>query len=71
MILLTGISVLMLFASVYVLILLSVVAVLVLLTGIFVGVLTLIWYILMVKFISKVPVENWFNHLMGWIHVNV
>ena len=53
------------------LILLSSFVVLELLTGSFVGVLKLIWSILMVEFISKVPVDNGFNNLMGWIHVNV
>ena len=62
---------LMLLASVSVLKLLSSVTVLVLLTGIFVGVLILIWYIMMVGYISKVPVENGFNHLMLWINVYV
>ena len=46
-------------------------AVLVLLTGIFVGVLTLIWYIMMVERFYKVTVDNGSNNLMVWIHVNV
>ena len=41
------------------------------LAGISVGVLTLIWYILMVEFISKISVDNRFNHLLIWIHANV
>ena len=61
MILLTSIPVLTLLAIVF-LVLLSSVAVLVLITGIFVGVLTLIWSILMVEFISKVPVDNVVNN---------
>ena len=52
----------MLLASVSVMMLLSSDTVLVLLTGIFVSVLTLIWSILMVEFISKVPADNGFNH---------
>ena len=71
LILLTRISVLMLLVSVYVMILLFSVAVLVLLNGIFFGVLTLIWSILMAECISKVPVDNGFNHWMGWIHIKV
>ena len=71
LILLTIISVLRLFISVSVLVMLSRVAVLVLMTGIFVGVLTLIWSILMLECISKVPVDNGFNNLMIWIHVYV
>ena len=55
-------SVLMLLASVSVLILLSSVFVLVLMNGIFVCALILIWSILMVKCISKVPVDNGFNN---------
>ena len=51
-----------LLASISVMVMLSSVAVLVLITGIFVGVLTLIWSIMMVECISKVTVENWFNH---------
>ena len=53
---------LMLLDSVYVLILLSSGAVLVLLAGIFADVLTLIWSILMVEFITKIPVDNGFNN---------
>ena len=52
------------------LILLSSDAVIIFLDGIFVCVLMLIWSILMVEYISKVPVENGFNNLMGWIHFN-
>ena len=62
MILLAIIYVLVLLASVSVLTLLSSVALLVMLTVIFFGVLTLIWSIMMVECISKVTVENWFNH---------
>ena len=62
LILLTRISVLMLPVSVSVLIMLSIVVVMIFLTDIFVGVLTLIWSIFMVEFISKVPVDNIFNH---------
>ena len=71
LILLTSISMLMLLANVSAMILLSSGTVLVFLTGIFVGVLKLIWSILMVECISKVPVDNGFNSLMGWISVNV
>ena len=59
---LTIISVLILLTNVSVLALLSSFSVLLLLTGVFVGVLTLIWYILMLKCISKIPVDNGFNH---------
>ena len=62
---------LMFLSSIYVLILLSSGAVLVFLTGIFVGVLTLICYILMVECISRFPVDNGFNNLMGWVNFNV
>ena len=41
------------------------------LAGISVGVLTLIWYILMVEFISKISIDNRFNYLLMWIHANV
>ena len=44
------------------LILLTCVFVLVLLTSVFVDVLTLTWYIFMVKFISKILVDNGFNN---------
>ena len=44
------------------LVLLSSVSVLVLLTDVFVGVLMLIWSILMLGCISKIPVDNGFNH---------
>ena len=71
LILLTRISMLMLLAIVSVLILLYSGDVLVFLTGVFAGVLTLIWSILMAKCIPKFSVDNGFNHLMGWIHVNV
>ena len=70
LILLTRIYMLMLLASVSLLILLSSCAVLVLLTENVVGVLMLIWSIMMVEFISKIPVDNGFNNLMGWIRVN-
>ena len=53
---------LMFLTSVSVLILLSSGAVMIFLTGIFVGGSTLIWSILMVECISKVPVENGFNN---------
>ena len=53
---------LMLLDSVSVMILLSSGAVLVFLTGNFVGVLTLIWSILIVECIYKVPVDNGFNN---------
>ena len=43
------------------LVLLTIVSMLVLLTGIFVGVLMLIWSILMLGYIAKIPVDNWFN----------
>ena len=69
--LVTRISVLVLLASVSVMIILSIVAVLVKLTGIFVVMFTLIWYILIVECISKVPMDNGFNHLMVRIHVNI
>ena len=62
LILLAMISVLVLFASASVLILLSNVVVVVLLTEKFSGVLTIIWYILMVECIYKVPANNGFNH---------
>ena len=62
LILLTSIYVLILLTSVSVLMLLTSVSVLVLLTGVFVGVLTLIWSILMVVFIAKIPVDNGLNH---------
>ena len=62
MILFNIISMLVLLASVSVMILLSSIAIVVLLTGIFIGVLTLIWSILIVKCISKVPVNNGFNN---------
>ena len=71
LILLTRISMLKFLASAYVLILLSSGGVLVFLTVFFVGVLKLIWYILIVECISKVPVDNGFNHLMVWVNVNV
>ena len=53
---------LIMLTSVYVMALLYSFAVLVLLTGIFVGALTLIWSILMLELISKVLVDNGFNH---------
>ena len=53
---------LVLFTSFSVLILLSSGAVMVLLDGIIVGVLTLIWFILMVKRISKFTADNGVNH---------
>ena len=62
MILLTSIYVMMLLGSVYVVILLSSVPVLVPLTGFFVGMLMLIWTILMVERIYKVPVDNELNN---------
>ena len=62
LILLTRISMLMFLSSVSVLIMLSIFVVMIFLTDIFVGVLTLIWSIFMVEFISKVPVDNIFNH---------
>ena len=49
-------------ASVYMLILLSSGDVLLFLSDTYVGVLMLVCFILMVKFISKVPVENGFNN---------
>ena len=52
----------MFLASVSVLILLSGGAVLVFWTEHFAGVLTLIWSIMMVECISKIPVDNGFNH---------
>ena len=45
-----------------VLILLPIVSVLALLTGGFVGVLTLIWSILMLERIAKIPFDNGFNN---------
>ena len=62
---------LMFLASVYVLILLSSGSVMIFMAGGFVGALTLIWSILMVKCISKVPVYNGVNDFMGWVFVNV
>ena len=62
LIMLTKISMLMSLASVSMLIMLSSDAMLGLLTGIFVGALTLIWSILMVECILKVPVDNGFNN---------
>ena len=62
LILLTSISVLMLLTSVSVLILLYWVSVLILLTGVFLGALTLIWYIMMLEYITKVLFDNGFNH---------
>ena len=44
---------------------------LVLLTDVFVGVLMLIWSIIMLEYISKIPADNGFNHLMVCIHVYV
>ena len=49
-------------ASVYMLILLSSGDVLLFLTDIYVGLLMLVWSILMVECISKVPVESGFNN---------
>ena len=40
-------------------------------TGVFVDVLTLIWSILVVKCISKILVDNGFNHGMGCLFVLV
>ena len=53
---------LVLFTSVDMLVLLSNGAVMIFMDGIFVGVLTLIWSILMVECISKVPVDNGINN---------
>ena len=53
---------LILLTSSSVLVLVSSVSVLVLLTSVFVGALTLIWYILVLKCISKIPVDNGLNH---------
>ena len=61
-ILLTRMSMLMLLISVSVMVLLSSGAVMILLAGIFVGGLTLIWSILMVEYIYKVPVDNRVNY---------
>ena len=44
---------------------------LILLTSVFVDELTLIWYIMVVKRISKIPVENGFNHRIGCWNVNI
>ena len=44
---------------------------LILLTSVFVDVLTLIWSILVLKFISKIPVDNGFNNGMGCCHVYI
>ena len=71
LVLLTMIFMLMLLVSVYLLVLMSSCAVIIFLTGVFAGALTLIWYILMVGYISKVPVDNGANHLMWWINYNV
>ena len=58
---LTSISMLMLLTIVSVLVILSSFSVLVMLNGIFVRVLTLIWYIMMLPCISKVPIDNGSN----------
>ena len=71
LILLTSIPVLIPLTSVSVLILLYSISVLVLLTGVFLGVLTLMWSILMLEFISRMHVDNGLNRWMGWIHVYV
>ena len=52
---------LMLLTSVSVLVLFSTGAVMIFLAGTFVGALSLIWYILMVECISKVTVDNRVN----------
>ena len=56
---------LMLLTGVYVLILLYSGAVMIFLTSVFVGVLTLIWSIIMVEFISKVTFEM--SSLIEWV----
>ena len=53
---------LMFLTSVYVLVLLYSGSMVILLAGIFGSVLTLIWSILMVEYISKVPVDNRVNN---------
>ena len=62
LILLTRMSMLMFLTSVYVLVLLYSGSMVILLAGIFGSVLTLIWSILMVEYISKVPVDNRVNN---------
>ena len=62
LILLTRMSMLILLTIVSVMILLSSGILMILLAGIFVCVLTLIWSILMVEYISKVPIENGVNN---------
>ena len=58
----TKMSILILLNSVSVLVLLYIGAVMILLACIFVGVLTLIWSILIVECIYKVPVDNRVNY---------
>ena len=53
------------------LILLASVSMLVLLDSVFVGVSTLIWSIMVLECISKIIVDNGFNHWMGWCHVYI
>ena len=62
LIFLTIMFMIILLARVSVLILLSSGAVIIFMAGIFVCVLMLIWSILMVEYISKVTVDNGFNH---------
>ena len=62
LILLTKMSILILLNSVSVLVILYIGAAMILLACIFVGALTLIWSILMVECIYKVPVDNRVNH---------
>ena len=62
LILLIVISVMILLTSVSLLVLLTSVSVLLLFTGIFLGLLMLIWSILMLKCIAKIPVYNGLNH---------
>ena len=62
LILLTSMFTLIFLTIVYVMVLLSSGAVMILLAGIFVGGLTLIWSILMVEYIYKVPVDNRVNY---------
>ena len=56
------VSVLIILTSVSVLVLLTSVSVLVPLTGVIVGMLMLIWSIMMLEFIPRIPVDNGFNN---------
>ena len=68
---LTNSSVLILLTSFSALVMLSSVSVLVQLNGVFLGGLTLIWSIMMLECISKIPVDYGYNHLMRWGRIYV